>query len=518
MGEVCKARDTRLDRIVAIKKSNEQFSERFELEARAISALNHPHICTLHDVGPDYLVMEYVEGRPIAGPLPLEQAVRYGIQIADALDAAHRRGITHRDLKPANILLTKSGVKVLDFGLAKFQVVQPLTDEGDATRAIGLTQQGAILGTPQYMSPEQVEGKEADARSDIFSFGAILYELITGRKAFEGKSAASVMAAVLREEPPPAPEIRGPLEPVLRRCLAKDPDDRFQNARDLKHALEDLREYEAVPAKSSRKWMLATAGFALLTMALTIAYFRQPAAETRTFRLSITPPDKASFTGEVAISPNGRMLAFVAESQGSKRLWIRPLDSLTARSLPGTDDAYFPFWSPDNKSLGFFAEGKLKRIDTVGGPPQVICDVFRGLGGAWSPEGLIVFAPSSYESLRQVPASGGTSAPLTTLDIAAGESSHRWPQFLADGRRFLYWVRAASPDKTAVYISSLDKPQHRVQILPSESLGVYAPTPGGRAGYLLWVRQGALVAQPFDTAHLRLQGEAVSLAEPVGTF
>jgi serine/threonine protein kinase len=316
MGVVYKARDTRLDRTVAIKKSSEAFSERFEREAQAIAALNHPHICHLYDVGPDYLVMELVDGKPLAGPLPAAEAVRYGIQIADALDAAHRQGITHRDLKPANILVTKAGVKLLDFGLAKRAAAAVTLGEGDPTQtmALGLTQAGTIVGTPQYMSPEQVEGKETDARSDIFSFGAVLYELITGKKAFEGKSAASAMAAVLRETPAPmtalAPVTPPALERIVKRCLEKDAEDRWQNARDLKHALADLRPGEvAAPAgyQPAPLWMLAAVVFALVAVALGVAYWRKPAAAFG-YRLAITPPREVRFEfgnggGGSAISP-----------------------------------------------------------------------------------------------------------------------------------------------------------------------------------------------------------------------
>src|SRR5881628_2778114 len=312
MGEVYKARDTRLDRIVAIKVSREQFSERFEREARAVAALNHPHICQLYDVGPNYLVMEFVEGAPLAGPLPPEKAVEYAGQILDALDAAHRKGITHRDLKPANILVTKQGIKLLDFGLAKQSA--PLT-EADATLTAALTGKGQILGTLQYMSPEQLHGQEADPRSDLFSFGCVLYEMLTGKCAFEGRSAASVIAAILEREPAPL-EVAPPLERVVRRCLAKDPDQRFQTARDLKTALAWAMEQAPATAagQSVRRWWIAVAA-ALVLVALgtwAVTRLHRPAADDRVYRLNIVPPEGGSFAGDFAASPDGRSVVYAA--------------------------------------------------------------------------------------------------------------------------------------------------------------------------------------------------------------
>ena len=384
--------------------------------------------------------MELIEGKPLQGPLPLEEALRYAVQMADALDAAHRKGIVHRDLKPGNILVTKSGVKLLDFGLAKLN--QPSGGDARAT-TLAMTEKGAVLGTYPYMSPEQLEGKDADARSDIFAFGAVLYEMLTGRRAFAGESAASIIGAILHTEPAPAPEVTGPVEPVLRRCLAKDPNDRWQTATDLKWALEHLREEKSATVSRTSRLAWAVAGACLLlAVVATILWLRQPAAETRTWRLPVNPPPGAEFRSGSAVSPDGRLLALVATTNGKASLWVRPLDSLSARELPGTEGASLPFWSPDSKSLGFFAAGKLKRIDVAGGAPQVLCDVSLPRGGTWSAEGVILFAPNTITGLQRVPASGGIPTPATSLDVGQ-EIGHRWPQFLPDSRRFLYYVQAS---------------------------------------------------------------------------
>jgi len=385
MGEVWKARDTRLDREVAIKTSAEQFTDRFDREARAVAALNHPHICHLHDVGPNYLVMEYIEGRPLEGPLPLPKTLDYAAQILDALDAAHSKGITHRDLKPANILVSKQGIKLLDFGLAKRST--PLQDT-DVTQA--LTEHGQIVGTLNYISPEQLQAKEADARSDIFSFGLVLYEMLTGRRAFEGQSAASVIAAILEREPPSVAEVAPPaIDRVLRRCLAKDPDQRWQSARDLRAALELAGQPQApaaaVRSPHLRRVLALALAFALASAAaLWLLLLRQQPAEERMMQFQIEPPPGAAFIlglgGGSAISPDGSAIAFVA-SAGIPKLWIRHLDSLTARDLSGTEGARYPFWSPDSRSLGFFANGKLKRVDISGGSVVTLADASVTRGG-----------------------------------------------------------------------------------------------------------------------------------------
>jgi eukaryotic-like serine/threonine-protein kinase len=376
MGEVYKARDTRLDRIVAVKVSKTEFSERFEREARVIATLNHPHICQLYDVGPNYLVMEYIEGTPLKGPLPLDQALKYGVQTCDALDAAHKKSVTHRDLKPANILVTKAGVKLLDFGLAKIEEAQAAAvAEETVTRS--LTQEGAIVGTLQYASPEQLQSKRTDTRSDIFSFGLVLYEMLTGKRAFEGSSAASVIAAVLEREAPSVADVApASLDRVLRRCLAKDPDDRWQTARDLKTNLEWIADVgasaaaAAAPARSS--WRERAAWIAVaVVLAAAMSFFavsngRTPPA-SETVRFSIYPPEKTTLSGAFnttvsvpgfALSPDGRAIVFTAAEAGAKPiLWLRTMEEVAARPLPGTEDADSPFWSWDGRWVGFFAGG-----------------------------------------------------------------------------------------------------------------------------------------------------------------
>jgi eukaryotic-like serine/threonine-protein kinase len=518
MGAVYKARDTRLDRSVAIKVAAAQFSERFEREARAIAALNHPHICQIHDVGPDYLVMEYVDGEPLKGPLPVNKAVEYAGQILDALDAAHRKGIIHRDLKPANILVTKQGIKLLDFGLAKPSAA---SNGFDVSRTTPLTGEGQILGTLQYMSPEQLQGKEADERSDLFSFGCVLYEMLSGQHAFAGASTASVIAAILEREPVPL-DTTPPLDRVIRTCLAKDPDNRIQTARDVKTALGWAveKDFGTTPARVPRRWWITFAGTTLVFSALAgwaLMYFRQMPANDRVLRLQIDPPESGHFVfgsntvGGIALSPDGRVAAYVTYGTGKNGLWIQPLDG-TARFLPGTEGAAYPFWSPDSKSIGFFTVNSLQRVDVAGGLPLTICEVNVGRGGAWSSDNRILFGTFT-SALFEVSASGGMPLSLTTLDASRGEASHRFPQILPD-RRFLYWVQSDKSETTGVYAASLSSPAKRVQLLKTGTNALYAPGDHGRS-YLLWLRSATLVAQEFDPATLKLGGEPRSLADPV---
>ena len=540
MGEVYKAKDTRLDRAVAIKvlpahvSADPALRERFEREARTIAALNHPHICTLHDVGrhegTDYLVLEYLDGQTLAdrltkGALPPDQALTIAIQIADALDKAHRAGIVHRDLKPGNIMLTKSGAKLLDFGLAKVTpaVVAASGLSMAPTGHSPLTMQGTILGTLQYMSPEQVEGHEADARSDIFSFGAIVYEMVTSKRAFEGKSQASVMAAILDREPPAMSSLQ-PLTPpaldhVVGRCMAKDPDERWQAASDVMREVKWIAESPRVdPAVSTMvrrggrervAWALlgvAVLGLALLAVPTTL-YLRRSVPEPVVTRLDVvTPPTSDAFS--FALSPDGRQLAFVANGAKGSQLWLRPFDQARAQPLAGTDGASFPFWAPDSRVLGFFADGKLKRIDLTGGVLQVLADAPYPRGGTWSADGVIVFAPSIADPLLRVAATGGRVAPVTRL--LAGQGSHRWPQFLPDGRRFLFFMGTGQAATHGVYVGSLDGGEP-TRVMPAETAAVYAAP-----GFLLLVSQGVLVAYPFDAARATVAGEPMPVAQGVG--
>jgi len=514
MGEVYRARDPRLGRDVAIKVSKQQFTERFDREARAIAALNHPNICHIYDVGPNYLVMELVEGNPLKGPLPLEKAIEYAGQILDALDAAHQKGITHRDLKPANILVTKQGIKLLDFGLAK-QAVR--LGEDDSTKA--LTDQGQIVGTLQYMSPEQLQTKDIDARSDLFSFGCVLYEMVTGRRAFDGSSGASVIAAILEREPAPL-DTTPPVERVVKACLAKDPDERIQTARDVKTALlwacEPLPDGVVISAGSRRWWIAIAAALVLgAGAAWGVAHFRQPTAavDNRVIRFHMDAPEGSQFEAgpNIALSPDGKTVAYAASVKSKTALWVQPLDG-APRMLTATEGPSYPFWSPDSKSIAFFSGNKLMRVDLTGGAPLTICTVIQGRGGAWTDDGRIVYGLSG-SPLNQVPASGGTPTPLTVL--APGEFTHAWPQMLPGGR-FLY-LNTPGSGHSSVYGASLAKPTERLRVLPTDFNALYAPSSDG-TGYLLWLRGGTLVAQEFNPVTLKISGEPQPVVDPVASL
>jgi Tol biopolymer transport system component/predicted Ser/Thr protein kinase len=537
MGEVWKARDTRLERTVAIKVLSPQLStsedsrQRFEREARTISQLSHAHICALYDVGSEdgteYLVMEYLEGETLSdrlarGALPLDQTLRYGSQIADALDKAHRQGIVHRDLKPGNVMLTKSGVKLLDFGLAK--VFEPPAPKGSLTALptkAALTQEGTILGTFQYMAPEQLEGKEADARTDIFALGAVLYEMATGRKAFASSSQASLITAIMSADPAPISSVQPMAPPALDRivktCLAKDPEDRWQSAHDVAGQLQGIAETSgtgfAVPAiarKKSREgiaWALA----ALFLVGMVAALLRRPSAppSSRAVRFQLPLAGGTGVTSGLVISPDGTRLAFVAPAPGTDAaLWLRPLDALEARTISGTEGARMPFWSPDGRALGFFAGGSLKTIDVASGLVRTLSSTaYDPRGGAWGPDGTIVFAPNFQSNLMRVSAGGGAPKPATVLDSAHGEQTHRWPSFLPDGRHFLYYASTGSGQEPGeIFAGCLDggPPKH---LVTSASLGLYA-----EPGHLLFDTGRNLVAQPFDPKRLEVSGEPVPLA------
>jgi Tol biopolymer transport system component len=549
MGEVYRAHDTRLERDVAIKvlpanlSSDPSLRLRLGREAKAVSKLSHPHICTLHDIGHqdgvDFLVMELVEGETLEqrltkGPLPSDQTLRYAAQIADALAKAHKLGVTHRDLKPSNVMLTKSGAKLMDFGLAKQVGPAPLaTASTEMTmEQQRLTSQGMLVGTVQYMAPEQLEGKEADARTDLFALGEVIYEMVTGKPAFSGKGRASLIAAILTTEPTPITQLQ-PLTPpsverVVKKCLAKDPEDRWQNASDLATELNWIAEggsQPGIPALVTLKrktrerlaWVIAMAGLSAAVLA-GAAYYREAGKPAQVVR-AVIPPEEGTipvFTGDlsgpVVVSPDGRVLAFAAsDTQGKTTLWVRELNGLHARTLAGTDGATFPFWSPDGRSLGYFAGGKLKTVLLEGGAPTEVCDAPAGRGGTWNAQGTILFAPQFESALYRVAASGGTPSPVTKLDKAKHDS-HRWPYFLPDGRHFLYLAinRAFGHEPNdAIYFASLDGKENRL-LVPSFTNAAYG------SGHLLFVRGTELMAQALDPDTGKTTGEAARIAQDVG--
>lgn len=544
MGEVYRARDIRLDRTVAIKILPAQFSsdpvrkQRFEREAKTISSLNHPHICVLYDVGhqdgTDYLVMECVEGDTLAKrlqkcSLPLEQVLKYGMQIADALDKAHRSGVVHRDLKPGNIMLTPSGAKLLDFGLAK--PAAPLATAATLTTAIQnspVTEQGTIVGTFHYMSPEQIEGKELDGRSDIFSLGGVLYEMLTGKRAFDGKSQLSVASAILEKEPAPV-TVTKPMTPpvldhVIRRCLAKDPEDRWQSASDIKSELlwvsqssgEAAIRRQTIRAKAWWAYAVLSAGGAVLLVAITVvsaSMFSHRGSTAAVVRSVIAPSPNVTLltlgdqAGAPAISRDGSNLVFAGLAEGKQTLFLRPLDGTTAKPLPGTEGGKFPFWSSDGKSIGFFADQQLKRLDLAGGPPISLARATDGRGGTWTGD-VILFTPYIYEAIYRVSASGGNPLPVTAVDRSQ-HSTHRWPYFLPDGKRFLYLAAhylSGKEGNPGIYVGSIDGGNPKF-ILHTNASAIYS------SGELLYFRDGSLMAQEFDTDRLELRGDARPIGE-----
>jgi len=552
MGEVYRAKDTRLDRTVAIKvlpahlSTDPELKQRLEREAKAISALQHAHICTLYDIGTqdgmEFLVMEYLEGQTLAerlqnGPLPVDQVLKVGAEIAQALEKALQQGITHRDLKPANIMLTKAGAKLMDFGLAKpklsmappaagpFTPSTPTMNLASLTSAASpLTQKGSIVGTFQYMAPEVLQGAEADARSDLFSFGCVLYEMVTGHRAFEGKSQLSVLTAILEKEPAPVSVMR-PLTPplldhVIRACLAKDPADRMQTPQDV--ALNLQWAADAAPgatAKSQPQFKKAWAvGFGALLLALiAVAGFlgyrwAQSSNAPQSLHSEIPPPEKFLFdaTGDVGgmpvLSPQGDKLAFVAHSGDSRLLWVRSLSNDAAQALDGTSGAAHPFWSPDGRYLGFFAGGKLMTIPAAGGPVATLADAPNPRGGTWSIDDVIVFEGEYIDGLMKVNAQGGAAEPATVLDRTK-HSTHRWPWFLPDGKHFLFLATnhtGGDPKQNGIYFGSVDGKETHL-IVNAESGAEYA------SGYLLYRVNTALVAQAFDPQSGMLSGSPIPL-------
>ena len=544
MGEVFKAHDTRLDRMVAIKvlpaiyADNNALRSRFEREAKAISSLNHPHICTLFDIGKengvDYLVLEYLEGQTLtdklaSGPLGQVELLRYGIEIADALEQAHRQGLVHRDLKPQNIIITKNGAKLLDFGLAKLQIHDGVVEGvSGITRTTPLTGEGTIIGTIQYMSPEQLEGKEVDKRSDIFAFGAVLYEMATGQRAFQASSQASLIASILTKEPRPLSELQPLTPPMLERaikqCLAKDPDQRWQSAGDLKRTLQWVSEGGSqvglpAPVAAHRKrqlhlgWILALAA-TLALAALSFVHFTESKPEIKTTRFALPVTQGMLSTTWPRISPDGTMLAFLGRDSASvTKIYVRPLNALLAYPLPGTENALRPFWSPDSKFLAYFAGNQLKKISAQGGPTQLICEVTGGADGSWGASGVILFDGSTDDSLRRVSASGGAATQATIIRRDKGEQYHAWPCFLPDGEHFLYLAYGDSLARArqgqSLHVASLDGK------LDKELGRIFSRVEISPDGRLIHCREGVLYSTEFDLDKLELMGEAVPIAENV---
>jgi len=526
MGEVYRARDARLNRTVAVKVLSQQVSDspdlkaRFTLEAQTLASMSHPHICPVFDVGQqdgvNYLVMEYLEGQTLAerlekGALALAEGLSVAIAIADALAMAHRQRIVHRDLKPGNVMLTKSGAKLLDFGLAK---LRPGADGAELPTTAAMTSAGTILGTPQYMAPEQVEGKEADSRTDIFAFGAVMYEMFTGKKAFEGTSAASLMAAILDRDPPSMSRLQPVTPPMLERivkkCLAKNPDDRWQSAGDLRDELRWIGEHvepgaPAVPvlskAKTRERIALGWAAAAtLLLMALGAAVmFTRRGPPPTNIQFEVVTPSTLVPTS-VTVSPNGQWIAFAAStSTGSSALYLRHLGSTTPQLLAGSEGGINPFWSPDSRYLAFAAGDRLSKIAISGGPATVICAAPGMAGGTWNSEGTIMF--SSLGLLQRVSSAGGEPALVRAHDESLKETSHQAPYFLPDGRHYLYLGWSSEVSNRAIYVGSLDS-AGTTRLFAGASKAVYADP-----GYLLYHRDGTLFAQRFDTSSLALRGD-----------
>jgi serine/threonine protein kinase/Tol biopolymer transport system component len=539
MGQVYKATDTRLGRTVAVKvlapelANDPEFRTRFEREARTISQLEHHHICALYDVGDHdgtaYLVMQYLDGETLAqrlarGHLPLDMALTVAIQTADALDGAHSAGVIHRDLKPANVFLTKSGIKLLDFGLAKAH--GPYGPVDAAVTKSDLTTPGMVMGTVPYMAPEQLEGKDTDARTDLFALGAVIYETFTGRRAFEGERPANVISAIMSAIPPPISTIRrdapAAIDPIVAGCLAKDPDARWQSARDVKRTLGLIQELAApvLVSPPQPRWQRAVVlavVAALVGVAIGLASWRvisprQP-LEERGYRFEVFPPEGGAFAMSpafMAVSPDGRALAWHGTgAQGQSGIWLRSLDSLAAHMIKGAESGVQPFWSPDGRFVAFAAGGKLKRLSVSGGLAQELSDAGPAQGGSWSRDDVIVFRRATG-GLHSVPAAGGPVTPVTMIDASRGETDHFWPQFLPDGKHFLYQAQSTQPEYDGmVYVGSLDSID-RVALFTADSHAVYVPQ-----GYLLFMRSDTLVAQPFDADALRTTGEPIPVAERI---
>jgi len=546
IGEVYRARDTRLDRVVAIKilhtgmAMNAEMRARFEREAKAISSLNHPNICTLYDIGHeagiDYIVIEFLEGETLAdrlkkGALDIIEALNYATQIADALDAAHSNGLVHRDLKPGNVMLTREGAKLLDFGLAKIQISEDMAKKADgATHTAPLTGKGTIIGTLNYMSPEQLEAKEADTRSDIFAFGAMLYEMLTGQRAFEGHSQASLIAAIMEREPVPPSEIKPMTPPALnrlvRKCLAKDPDQRWQSTKDLADELRWIAQsgsQAGLPSLVSARrkirfrlaWIIAILAI-ISTVILGTLWFSRKVPEPRIRRFTFIPKENFSAISWPMISPDGNYLAFLArDSSDITMIWVRPLNSLESYKLAGTENTHRHFWSPDSKYLAFVVGNRqLKKVSITGGPIQLIGEVDNSYDGTWGNDGIILLDGSMTDSIRQIPASGGRPSAATQIERDSGETYHMWPEFLPDGRHFIYLTEYSADSslsildrKRSVKIGSLDSYESKI-LFEADSRVQYCPQ-----GYILYAKDGILLAQPFDAKSMKVTGDPIPLAQ-----
>jgi eukaryotic-like serine/threonine-protein kinase len=554
MGQVYRAADTRLDRAVAIKVMPATLAgdpirrERFEREARSVSKLEHPNICPLYDVGelPTeiggglFLVMQFLEGETLAqrlsrGAMSIKDTLETGVQIAEALAAAHRAGIVHRDLKPGNVMLTRAGARLLDFGLARS--VSP-TGDPDATAGgdrTSLTTQGTLLGTLHYMAPEQLDGRDVDTRADIFAFGAVVYEMVAGVKAFEAESPAHVLSAILRDEPARVstivPVTPTGLDELIHTCLAKNPNERWQGMGDVARQLRWLQSglsssksggvtRSALPAPRAKWkawWIPATAALAGVALGAAAVWMApRPATKPAGVHAFLLPPDNQYLTGGLALSPDARTLAFVTEDgSGDRQIWVRPLDASRAQPLEGTNGASDPFWSPNGSEIAFFSGGQLKRIPAGGGPATVITEAGTGAGGSWSESGTIVFQPHQQGALMQVSASGGRAEPASTLSTDSAETHHLYPAFLPDGRHFIFYIAGK---QRGLYVGEIGTSTRTFLFDPDPSLPVgAAATPGiyAPSGHLLYVRDRVLMARPFDATSQSVQGEAFKLADTV---
>jgi serine/threonine protein kinase len=528
MGKVFRATDTRLNREVAIKVSANKFGERFDREARAVAALNHPNVCTLHDVGQNYLVMELVEGATLAdriekGPIPLNEALAIARQIAEALEAAHEKGIVHRDLKPSNVKIRPDGVvKVLDFGLAQDAGTASRSSDNSPTVVTAATEAGVILGTAPYMAPEQATGKAVDRRADIWSFGVVLYEMLTGKRLFAGDTRTEVLASVLKDEPQ-WHRVPVQVHRLLRRCLERDPQKRLRHIADVMALIDDApTRLDEVPARSSTqgRWLGAAAVLVVLSAIFAFIYFRPKLTDpARQQRFNIAMPENAT-VGPFTISPDGQRLAFWALGAGSAlpRIWIRTLDSLESHPVSETEGANpRTFWSPDGRFLGFAVQGKLKKLDAFGGPPQTICDLPGPYGGgSWNADGVIIYG--STQGIMRVAAAGGTPVSISALDAKAGEQAHIAPSFLPDGKHFLY-LRVGGPNNFGAFVGSIDaKPaeQSSTRVLATPFVPAVVPSHDSEHAQVLFLREGTLLSQIFDMKQLQFSGEPIPIAEQVG--